>query len=503
MNPEMDNKRKNKKEKIMYSPMKMTEALKEMGEEYTRKDAVLSYTAVLIAAVILSLLFELKPLYMAAVGIMYVLHVPQLYYNQKKQAYELRKFNDINAYMSQIAQSFTNTSNILESMEETAGTFTAGRMHDTLMEAVDVLEEVTDVDEAVKKAFAHIEKNYKCEKLLNLHEFLVMVQKRGGDCEKEFIILEKTRTAWEKAVEKYRKDLVDIRNACSLLYGMMLLLCVVIMNAFPQQLSIVHMEFIQIVNTVLLTLFIVFFAAMDTRVNGSLLKDPKFMSKQDADRYFAKIQSASQEKERKKQTAYTVVVSATAAAVFFMNPSPVMAAVGIILVLLAANMQKIMLTLTIRTLRNEILKAFPNWLFDVTLLMQRESIDSAVLMSSSYAPPVLQAELQRICSLIRRNRTAEAYTSFMADFNILHIETSMRQLYSLSIGAQTKAEVMHYIIENNMDILTEAEKKSIEMKSDMSSLYQLLPLLITSAGMLMYCIAIMIVSMGEVLQLLE
>ncbi len=497
-----ENTQKNKREKIIFSPIKVTEALKEMGEEYTRKDALMSYMGILIIAIILSLMFELRPLYMAIVGIAYLLFVPQLYYNQKKQTYELRRFNDINAYMSQIAQSFTGTSNILESLEETASTFTEGKMKNTLMESIELLNQMIGVEEAIEEAFKHIEKEYRCEKLLNLHEFLLMAQKRGGDSEKEFVIIEKTRTAWEKAVEKYRKELVSVRNGCSLLYGLMLLLCVIIMNAFPEELSIIHLEFIQIVNTILLVLFIVFFVTLDKKINSSLLKDPKFMSREEADRYFAKIQGASSEKERKKQTAYTVIISVTVAAVFFLNPSPIKAAISIVIIIAAVNMHNIELSLTIAALKNEILKAFPNWLFDVTLLMQRESIDSAVLISSSYAPPVLQAELQRIGNLIKKNQITEAYTSFFADFNILHIETSMRKLYSLSIGAQTKAEVMHFIIENNMEILTEAEKKSIEMKSDVSSLYQFIPLLVTSVGMLMYCLALIGVSLDEVLHLL-
>ncbi len=491
------------KEKRIYSPLRMTEALKEIGESYTRKDAVISYSVILLIAVILGLLFELEPVYMVAVGAVYALFVPQLCYNQKKQAYELRRFNDINAYMSQMAQSFTNTSNILDSLEETAMTFSTGKMHDTLTDAIAVLDEVVDVDEAVRQSLMRIEKQYGCEKLSNLHEFLLVAQKRGGDCEKEFVIIEKTRIAWEKAIEKYRKDITGVRNMCTFLYGLMLLLCVVIMNAFPQELSIVHLGFIQIVNMVMLSLFIVFFMTLDTKINSSLLKDPKFMSRKEADRYFTKIQDANSEKERRKQTAYNVTAVITAAAVFIMNPSPITAAIGMMAVAAVANTGKIMLSMTTKALKDEILKAFPNWLFDVTLLMQRESVDSAILISSTYAPPVLQAELHRICNLIRKNETAEAYISFLADFNILHIETSMRKLYSLSIGASTKVEVMHFIIENNMDILTEAEKKAIEMKSDRSALYQFLPILITSAGMLTYCVAILFVSLEQVLQFIK
>lgn len=493
-----------KKEGIIYSPMKMTEALKEMGESYTRKDAVLYYCALLLAAVILGLLFELKPLYLIIVGITYLAFVPQIIYNQKKQAYELRRFNDVNAYMSQMAQSFTSKKNILNTLDETGNTFSKGLMNDALMKAIDILVSSSDVDTAKKEAFEHIERLYGCEKLKNLHAFLLMADNRGGDCEVEFTILETTRMAWEKAVNSYRKELLSVRNVCAGLYALMLGICVVIMNAFPEDLSIIQLELIQVVNTVLLAVFIVFFVFLDTRINGSLLKDAKYMSKEMADNYFGTLQGVTSDKEKRKYVAYPIITAIAVIMIFIMNPTPIMAALGIVLVLVMANMQRIILKITLSSLKSEIMKAFPKWLFDIMLLMQRESVSSAILNSLETAPPVMQAELNRICNMIRRDPSdKDAYMSFFADFNMPMIETSMRKLYSLSVGTGGNGEVMRFIIETNMELLTEAEKKSIEMKADTSTMYQFVPMFITSIGMLIYCVALMLLSLSQIWSLFE
>lgn len=493
---------KKKKENFIYSPMKMTEALKEMGESYTRKNMIFCYAALLFIAVILGMLFELKPVYLMFVGIVYLLFVPQLLYNQKKQSYELRRFNDINAYMSQMAQSFAGSGNILNSLNETADTFPSGRMNDTLKKAIVILNEETDVDKAVEDAFYLIEERYGCEKLKNLHEFLLMAQNRGGNCETEFAILEKTRIAWENAISKYRNDAVGVRNGSTVLYGLMLLLCIIIMNAFPNELSIIGMKFIQSVNAVMLALFVVFFTMLDTRINGSLLRNPQFISKETAENYFSTMQGTVSGKERQKYIMYPIITAFIVVLVFFMNPSPVTAAVGIVLIIFTMSMEKIVFAVTLSVLKGEIRKAFPKWLFDIMLRIQKESVDSAILNSAKSAPPVLQAELNRICHIIRKKPgDPDAYMSFLADFNILQIETAMRKLYSLSVGTGGNGDVMKTIIETNMDFLTEAEKKSIEVKSDTSTLYQFLPIMVTSAGMLAYCVAILIVSLGQVLML--
>lgn len=515
----MNIKVKKNSERI-YSPMKMTESLKEMGESYTRKEAALYYVAILLAAFILGLLFELKPLYLLIVGAVYVLFVPQFIYNQKRQAFELRRFNDINAYMSQMAQSFTSTKSIRYSLIETKDTFSEGKMHTAIHEALELIEHGSrDTDEATLMAMEHIEKQYGCEKLRNLHDFLYMAEKRGGECEAEFSILEKVRMAWETAVSEYRNTLVSNRNISVGTYAFLLGICIFIMNAFPENMSIIEMEMIQIVDTIVLSFFIVFFIMMDMRINKSLLVDPKVMTKEEADAHFSYMQGVYSEKERKKYILYPIITAVLAVLFYINNPSPVVLALGIVLFLIACNIRKIVLTYVVSNLKSEIMKAFPKWLFDIILLIQRQSIDSAIIQSAENAPPVLHAELNRISNVLLRvtpqeesdeekrkddeAQIADAYMSFLADFNILTIETSMRKLYSLSVGTGGNGDVMRFIIESNMKLLTDAERKSIEMKGDVSSITQYFPTFIMTFAMIAYCVALIIVAFSEILGLLQ
>lgn len=510
-------KKKKANENRIYSPLRITEALKEMGESYTRKEAALYYGALLLVAFLLGLMFELKPLYLVIVLGVYFLFVPQFIYNQKKQAFELRRFNDVNAYMSQMAQSFTSTKSILDSLYETGDTFSDGRMHDTIQEAIKIIEfGGIDIKETEKEALAFIEKKYGCEKLKNLHEFLYMAEERGGDCETEFSILEKVRMAWETAVSDYRNTLVLNRNMSTGIYGFLLGICIFIMYAFSENMSIIHMEMIQLIDTIMLVLFIVFFIIMDKRINKSLLTDAKVMSKEDVDIYFSHMKGVYSEKERKNYVLYPILAAIIAVLFYIKNPTPLVLAFGIIIFLVACNMPKIVLTTSVAALKNEIMKAFPRWLFDVMLLMQRQSVDSAIIKSTDNASPVLQAELTRISNILLRNSlteeeiekddeslVADAYMSFLADFNILQIETSMRKLYSLSVGTGGNGDVMKFIISSNMQLLTDAEKKSIEMKGDASSLTQYLPTFIISFAMIGYCLALMIVAFGQIYELLQ
>ena len=491
---------KAKKQKLLYNPMKMTEALKEMGENYTKKEAALYYIAVLIIALILCFFFELEVKYMAVVAGVYLFFVPQLFYNQRKRAFELRRFRDVNAYMSQMAQSFTGNGNILHSLRETGSTFPAGRMHDAIQRAISSIENGPfDIREAEQQAYRHIEEGYSCEKLLNLHSFLLTAESRGGECATEFGILERTRSIWEKAVSDYHRKLLFDRNVGVLLYGIMLGVCVFVMKSFPESLSIIQISFVQLVNVIMLISFIIFFVVLDMRLNTSLLKETKPMSKERVESYYTFIKEYDSKKERRKYILYPVMMGILVTLWYITSPEASVLAIGMILFIVTLNLHKITLALTIWTVKSELKKAFPKWLFDVMLLIQRDSVESAIFKSVEKAPPILRPELARISNMLAVSpKNADAYISFLADFNIMGVEPAMRKLYSLAVGTGGDIEVMKVIIESNMTLLSEAEERSIAQKGDMSALVNFIPMFVVSLGMIVYCAALVMVSLSRI-----
>ncbi len=346
----------------------------------------------------------------------------------------METFRLINSYMSQIAQSFVRSKNILVALQETADTFPSGPMQSRMLEAIDILLlEGGDIYSAEKKALKCIESIGFCERLHTLHEFMLLAENEGGDCQKEFILLEKMRIAWENAMLKYHHILTETRNFTTILYALMLLLCCFVLHAFPTDLSIIELPFIQITNWILVSCFILFFAVLDKQLCGKLLRPPSKMNT-----------------------------------------------------------------------KQELEAAFPKWLFDLMLLIQRESVESAIVHSLSTAPKILQSELENMSqALLAHPGEISIFTSFLAEYNLPQVEMNMRKLYALSIGAEQKEDSIHFMIEANMDSLMQAEEKRYELKGGVSTLFQFLPLLLVSLGMLLYCIAIVIVSLERIRNLFQ
>lgn len=381
-----------------------------------------------------ALFFNLSWFYILFLLIFYFLSLRRIRKNQLLEEKELLQFREINAYMSQISQSFVRTKNILSALHETVETFSTGPLKTILLEAIDILLlEGGDISLAQRKALGCIEAAYPCEKLHNLHEFMLLAEKRGGECKREFILLEKMRLAWERAVLKYHKTLLETRNTTTLLYGLMLGICIFILHAFPTELSIIHLPFIQVTNCILTMFFILFFLLLDNRVCGQLFHTAK-----------------------------------------------------------VANTPK------------EISIAFPKWLFELLLLLQQESVESAILHTLPTAPSILQPELKKMSDLLLAHPgEISIFTSFLSEYNLPQVEMNMRKLYALSIGLEAKDESVSFLIESNLDSLMLAEEKNYEQKGGVFSLLQALPLFIISFAMLLYCVAIIMISLSHIMHLFE
>ena len=493
-----------KKETFLLTPLRATEALQMIGEDYDRKRASLYYGAVLLVAIVFGLLFELKLVFLLIVVVTYILCVPQLVYNQKKSAYEVQRFNDINSYMSQMAQSFIYTKDVIKSLEETATCFTSGHMHDTLMNAVQIIENGrSDIKQAEREALFYIESRYDCEKARNLHSFFLNAEELGGECTKEFKILESMRTAWQSVVEGIRLKKFWDRNISAIIYAFFLLICIIMLHIMRDaNLNIVSFLPTQIIDTALLVGFIIFFVFMDNRLTKSLLINATVMSEKRAQAHFDYLESYDSKTEQKKYLSFSILTLVASAVFFYIKPSLATLAVCICLVFVGFNIHTIIHVKAVRTIKTEIEKAFPKWLFDVMLLLQRESVEGAIEKSIETAPPILKRDLKRIVAMLSvKPHDPDAYMSFLRDYNIQSVNEIMHKLYSLAVGANRDSEVLEVVMEKNIKNLEKAERDSLMLKDSMKS-FTWIPFLAAGFGCIGYLVIAIMTSVSSIIDLI-
>lgn len=497
-------RKKKQKEKLILTPLHTTEALQRIGEEFDRKKAMLFYTTVILIAIILGLLFEVHFIFIVGIAIVYVLCVPQLLFNHSKFAYETRRFNDINSYMSQMAQSFIYTHDIIESLKETSTCFSNGRMADTLNFAFDIIEHgKTNIKQAEKDALKYIESRYGCEKLQNLHRFFVSAEELGGECQKEFEILENMRIAWQGVIESGRIKRYWERNIGVCLFILFLGVAVMMLHIMrDSNLDIMGLLATQIVDSILLMGFVLYFVFMDNRLNKSLLTSPVSMKEGQAKAYYEYLKHYDAKQEWAKYSMISILSICASSLLLYLSPSWMTLAFVIVLVFVGCNIHTIIHIMAVNTMKKEIAKAFPKWLFDIMLLLQRESVEGSFEKSLETAPPVLKPEIIRINEMLtRKPHDPDAYMSFLRDFGDQGINEIMHKLYSLAVGANRDAEVLDVVMEKNIKSLEKAERDAIIFMDSMKN-GTWIPFICAGFSCLAYLVIAIMTSIDGIMDLL-
>ena len=490
---------------FLVSPLHATERLKEIGESYDKKAAKLYYIVLFFTSLVLGILFELNIVFLGIVILVYLLSVPQLVFNQKKFAYETQRFRDINSYMSQMAQSFMYTQDVIKSLEETVTCFSKGRMKTTLEYALEMIKEGKwDIRGVEEQALFYIESQYACEKLRSLHRFFRNVEEIGGECKKEFRILESSRTAWQGVVESIRLRRFWERNIGTLMYAFFLLVCIVMLHIMrDSNLDIMPMLYTQVVDLLLILGLLLYFVFMDNRLNKSLLLDVDMMSEQKANAYFEYLEHYDSKSERRKYTSFAILAVVFSGVMVYWNPTSITIVAAIGLIFISFNIHGIIHVDAVKTVRTEISKAFPKWLFDVMLHLQRESVEGAIEKSYETAPPILKRDLSRIIEMLSvKPHDPDAYMSFLRDYNIQSVNEIMHKLYSLAVGANRDGEVLEVVMEKAIQNLEKSERDGLIFKEQAKS-FTWIPFLCTGFGCICYLVIAIMTTVNGIIELIR
>ena len=109
----------------------------------------------------------------------------------------------------------------------------------------------------------------------------------------------------------------------------------------------------------------------------------------------------------------------------------------------------------------EYIKAcFPEWLMQLSLLMQSENVQMAIFRSYDDAPEILKPELQRMIGRLQLNpNDKNAYTDFLSGFTLPEVRSTMKMLYSISEGkgGEARSQIAD-IIRRNQEMSDKAKR---------------------------------------------
>lgn len=469
------------------NPNKMAQAITGYGYTPSAKTLAIWYIAYAAGTIGMCLILKMHLIYIILMLLCGVLSMPgvivRYFYNQN----ENRRFSDVNIYMEQMLYSFRVHSMVYPALCDLETQFTDGMMHDRIVKAKEyILNPKKDDTEPVKTALKFIEDEYYCDKLLTIHQFMCNVEKLGGSYRSTIQLLLKDRAAWEKRQLQIQKDRKQKKTQVILSIVVSVLICVVFTRSLPSELEIMSSTIVQIDTVVMWALMVKLYCKADKKTSVNLLASIEARSEDKQLKKYVKITTWDEAKQIKASAVWAVVTGVLAFLFWAVFKKDWIVIIGAILVVFMLFQHKLDYRLTFKSLVDDIRLAFPRWMIEMSLLLQTESVQVALVKSYNSAPGVLKPELELLMQRLKEApETSAPFIDFFGDFALRDVQSAMKMLYSIQSGTGGDPDTqIADIIERNNQMLEVTERKIADNAMAALDTQFLLPLIITGGKLM-------------------
>jgi hypothetical protein len=400
----------------------LRDELRKYGYEFSMKKSILLYAGITAGMLLLGYAFGLREIYLVILGVWTVAWIPYFLRNACRNQYEQQQFLDSNTYMEQFLYSFQKSGKVLTTLEDVLRLFPRGRMHQLLEQAIDYMKHTYDEDDVGQKALAMIEEAYDVHQMCTIHRFALQVEKNGGEYTESILLMLDARRMWADRAYELSKEKNHKRIQIIISIFTSLLLCYLLLAVSKSIETDITVYGVTRVTTLLVLLidFFIFYKA-DARLSSGY-RDHR-VDQESLVKDYQKVITAG-EKQRGR---------------------------------FSVRLAKSRVTRGIQ-------EVFPQWLMDVSLLLQSENVQVALQKSYDDAPLLIKPELKKMLVTLKEKPTdMEPYLSFMDEFTLPEIQSAMKMLYSISEGTGGNAtSQIGDIIRRNQVLMDQAEKMKNE-----------------------------------------
>ena len=505
LKPNTDSRKKRfmlAKELVAFTPKQMKAKYDAYGVTWKMRDFYLTYFVAVSAGFLFSWMFDLNLLYGAITVIICSLVAPFFIMSQKKFEYEAGRFADINIYMQQMSQAMIQKSRIITALQTVAEVFPPGEMKDTLEQAIYAMATSENVREGEIKGFAIIQKKYPNKPLKTLHDFSMRLEDRGGDYSNELTLLDKTRAQWRERIENYQKDLATTMFTCSIEYGIIMGVCAFIQNAMPENMSTSHLAVVQIAEVLAILVFALFVMSLQKKRCKHWLSADENMTEKEANEALDYLEKFDPQEKRRLSVRLGVLWGCAGIIIAILTKSILFFMMAVIVEIILLNMHYIVRWFIRRQVREALKSAFPVWLFDICLLIQKENVTVSITKSIPEAPHIMKRELERLVEALHAEPTnAELFFKFLSEYDIPGVKDAMCMMVSLNNGTGGDKKVqMEQLVKANTQMIDKEDRINAKMKEAALARYYYYPLLPCMGLMGCYFFTIIVKIMQDIME---
>ena len=441
--------------KVKQSKTNMLKEAKTYGSNVQPKNIILYLLAYSGIIGFVCWFMGLNPIITIATVVISAFFLPRLVINAYKRRYEKIKFADISQYIEQMLYAFKNSRKIYKSIEDILPLFKTSPIYKDLVQMQkDILEKGN------AEALAAFEEKYDCDKIAQMHKFILESETIGGDIEDTIDLLLDDNARWKERTEAFQKDRNKWRVSTVGAILISFALCILMEKMLPTDIDISKNIFIQITTGLAFVLEIIVYNALDKRLSVSFLNNLTTRSDEEIKKYYEEIVNYDKKKTLKKSIKGSIIpiVASIVTYILFSNTFLLISLLIFGAMMFATpfmNHKR-----HYKAIREEITIQFPKWLMSMAMLAQSNSIQVSLYKSIFTAPTVLKPELIKLNNGLRENpNSVDPYFDFMKDFNMPEITSSMKMFYAISSGAgsDTQKQIKDIIKRTNI-MVDKAEK---------------------------------------------
>lgn len=333
----------------------------------------------------------------------------------------LNKFHDVILYMEQMIYSFKKQPKIRPALSD-AQKVSSNRMKEIIEEViVNIDSKMTD--KIYEESLDIIRQEYDCKRLRSLHEFIIKIEKHGGEYENHIDILLDDIKQWGDRISLFIKEVDRVKRNVLISIFSTLITCGFMAYLIPAEYRYTNHVVYQICSTVMIILMLVSYLFVNKKMNIDWIKEKQMLPDNMIVKYYVLV-----EKGYENYSGLSI-------------------------------MEKMSYKKAKRTLENEIKKVFPDWIRDVSINLQNETVQSAIENSYEELSFVLKRPVRKLLVDFEKYPVGiEPYDNFLKELDLDDIKSSVKMFYSINeLGKEQSGKQIHSIIDRNNKMTRQAE----------------------------------------------
>lgn len=432
------------------------------GVSYNLQYYIIFFVASISIVFLVAYLSQLNWIYIIVLIAASIIMFPILIVAFINQQNELRRFEQVTSYLTNILPIFMQKTKILWALKEVEPLLKY-RIQEVVKDAIDYIENNTTDTNAEKTALGLIEIEFPNSRVTAVNKLMLTIENDNSvDYENSCLIMYDDVENWIDRVASYQKDLKNRRTQLMLLCIMTVGMNILFISMYQSNeffAGFGKLTAYQITTTLFLVSIMIVITLTIIKLHGAwIVNDNTTIHNEKVEKAYSHLNDNFE--IRKIDLIASAILLALSVFLFVAFDNKILGLFcfgGFILLLLFRFIQKYSYESTVK---KALSIEFPMWLRTVSLNLYNMTVLQAIDRSKIMVTYVFAKELEKFQKMTEKDPVSiKPYMSFLQEYKIMTAAAAMKVLYSIqNIGAEGIKTQITSLVQRNQKLLQKSEE---------------------------------------------